>query len=373
MYLSGHIEVTIANKLLKTIVSVHVKNDGHQIGSDCTLVLPLISTIQYKDGSHDFLTQYSVNSQQTFAVGDPILITASYDGYPQVTLFKGFLFDFVEGTPMTIKCLDYSYFFNLGMFGTQRVFVKQNKKGTKGFYNAGAFYASIKLKDLLQNIVNFVNDTIDGATTDTDHVVLFEPGNIPDITLVNITFAMMSPLAILNYFRKELLFNITLMDNQLYCNVASTTISSVTYRSDTNVLKCDLQKPEAVFQTFKVKAYFLQNNGLKDSIEVGDTNGKLVEVFFTQAMFGGTRNVTKYTQLANEALNKAKQRVYGGTITTLLYPMPILFAKANYTDIRYPDRTGNYVTSGYETTVDASGYRHKVKFSYLTQKFYTNE
>ena len=103
MYLSGHIEVTIANKLLKTIVSVHVKNDGHQIGSDCTLVLPLISTIQYKDGSHDFLTQYSVNSQQTFAVGDPILITASYDGYPQVTLFKGFLFDFVDFFFLNIK------------------------------------------------------------------------------------------------------------------------------------------------------------------------------------------------------------------------------------------------------------------------------
>ena len=359
MYFNGHIQVTIANKLLNTIVSVHVKNDGHQVGSECTLIVPLISTIQYKDGTHDFLTQYSVNAQQAFAVGDPITITANYDGYPQVTLFEGFLFDFIEGTPMEIKCKDYSYFFNLGIFGSN---------GT-----TKAFYSSILLKDLLQNVVNSVNSLIASKAPGTPTVSLYQPDAIPIMNLVNITFAMMSPMAILNYFRKELFFNIKLLGNQLYCNVASNTLATVTYASNRNVLKCDLQKPEAVFQSFKVKAYFLQPNGLKDSVEVGDPNGKLVEVFFTQAMFGGVRNVTKYTQLANEALNKAQQRVFGGTITTMLYPMPTLFAKANYTDIRYPDRSGNYVISAYETTVDSSGYRHKVKLSYLNTSYWTNE
>jgi hypothetical protein len=357
MFFNAHLEVTIANKQLKTIVSIDIDKDGHNVGGECKLVLPLNSRIQYTDGNHDYLT---AQTRSLFAVGDPVTVRAKYDNYDWITVFEGFVFDFIEGQPMTIKCLDYSYWFNLGTFGSSRVLVKKNKRSKKTFSSVGTSYKSITLKNLIENIIDFVNDTIDDKATDAAHVELITP--LPDMTMVNITFAMMSPLAILEYLKKELGFNITLIRNQLYVNVASYTTNSVSYDTTLNVLKSDLQKPSATFQTYKVKAWFIREDGTKDSFEIGDSSGQLREVYFYRIK----RDQALYEQLAKEALVKVKQQKYSGNITTMLYPQPILFAKATYKDKRYPDRDGDYVITGVNSKLDSSGYRHIVKLSFLT-------
>lgn len=359
MHFNAHLTVTIADKILQSLVSVNTKNDGHQLGSECDLVVPLNCRIQYKNGNHDYLTAYT---KVIFKVGDPILITAYYEGYKPVTIFSGFLYEFVEGMPMTIKCMDYVYFFNLGTFGTSRVIVRKNKKSKKTVTSTGTSYKSITFKNLLQNIIDFVNDTIDDKTDNTDPVELSDPSSIPDMTLVNITFAMMSPAAILEWIKKEIGFNISLSGNKLYANLASNTTGFIIYRSDRNVLKCDIQKASATFQTFKVKAWFIREDGTRDSYEVGDTSGQLREVFFYRVK----KDDALYKRLALEALVKVKQMRFNGSITTLLYPDPQMFMEADYTDIRYPDRSGNYVVTGIDTTIDSSGYRRKIKLSYLS-------
>ena len=356
MYLNGQLEVTIADKLLKTVVSVNAKNDGHALGAECDLVVPLNCRIQYQDGRNDYLTAYT---KVLFNVGDSITVRAKYVGYDWQTIFTGFVFDFLEGTPMTIKCMDYIYFFQLGIFGTSRVLVKKNKKSKTSFASVGCSFKSITLKDLMQKLVDFVNDTIDDKTDNTNHVILVLP--MPDMDLVNITFAMMSPAAILEWIKKELGFNISLDGNQLYVNVASNTTSVITYDTTRNVVTSDLQKPASTFQTYKVKAWFIREDGTKDSYEVGDASGQLREVFFYRVK----RDNSLYQKLATEALNKVKQQRYNGNIETYLYPQPILFAKAIYSDKRYPDKNGNYVIIGIDTTIDASGYRHKLKWAYL--------
>ena len=101
MYLNAHIQVTVISNTtgdtiaLKSICSVNKKQDGHALGAECELTVPMNCVIQYKDGQHDYLTQYTVNTQSAFSVGDQINITANYDGYPTQTIFNGFITDFV--------------------------------------------------------------------------------------------------------------------------------------------------------------------------------------------------------------------------------------------------------------------------------------
>lgn len=358
MFFSGHISVTIADKQLKTIVSIKTKDDSEHIGSECELVVPLNCRIQYINGTRDYLTEYAKN---LFSVGDLITITAWYDGFNQVQVFSGFIYDFIEGTPLTIKCLDYLYFLNKGIFGNQRLLLKKNKKSKISTPSIGASFKSITLQNLCQKVIDFANDTIDAETDNTDHLSLILP--VPDIELVNITFAMMSPAAILDHLKKELGLNISLQGNTLYINVASNTLATVYHRTDRNVIGCDLQKPSSVYTSFKVKAWFIRDDGTKDSFEIGDANGTLREVFFYKVK----RDQTLYEKLATEALNKVKQQKYIGSIDTLLYPDLQLFYQVNYTDLRYPDRSGNYVVTGQEISIDAGGYHRKLKLSFLSE------
>src|ERR1044071_5329 len=127
MFFNCKISVIIADKELKTVVSVNTKDDSAHIGAECEIVVPLNCRIQYINGRRDYLTEYAKN---LFSVGDHIVIKASYDGFDQVEVFSGFIFDFIEGTPLTIKCLDYLYFLNKGIFGNQRLLLKKNKKST---------------------------------------------------------------------------------------------------------------------------------------------------------------------------------------------------------------------------------------------------
>lgn len=358
MFFNCKISVVIGDKELKTVVSVNTKNDSDHIGAECDVVVPLNCRIQYVNGRRDYLTEYTKN---LFSVGDQITIKAQYEGFDMVEVFNGFIFDFIEGTPITIKCTDYLYYLNKGIFGSQRLLLKKNKKSTISTPSVGASFKSITLQSLCQKLLDFANDTIDHEASNTEHLELILP--MPDVELVNITFAMMSPAAILEWLKKEMGINISLQGNKLYVNVASNTSNTVYYRTDRNVLSSDLQKPPAIYKSFKVKAWFIREDGTKDSFEIGDSNGTLKEVFFYKVK----RDQSLYQKLATEALNKVKQQKYSGSIETLLYPDCNLFDKANYIDIRYPDRSANYVITGEEINIDENGYHRKLRLSYLSE------
>jgi len=325
MYFNAHLEVRIAGNLLKTVVSVKGQNDSQHIGSYCDLVVPLNCRIEYKGKPNQFLTDYPRN---LFNAGDPISVVAWYDGFPKLTLFTGFIYDFVEGTPITIKCMDSVYNLNLTTVDVS--------------------YTSITLKNLFAVILK-----------DTD---VKPDNNMIDLTLEDITFRLMSPAAICEWLKKEIGLNISINGNKLYCNVASNTTGVVKYSTDQNVLDAKLQKQNAVFRKLKVKAWFIREDGTKDSFEVGDNNGALREVFFYKI----PRDQARYKQLAKEALLKYQQHKYSGEIETLLYPECELFWKAEYKSIRYPDQSGNYVIISNNFDISEKGYRRKIKLSFLT-------
>lgn len=325
MYFDCKLRVTIADKILETVSAVSVDNDSKTLGSNCDLVVPLNSRIQYKNGKHDFLTDQTRN---LFKTGDPINVVAWYEGLHEVTVFDGFVVDFAEGTPMKIKCSDQVYLLNLSIIDVH--------------------YASVTLKALAEKLLAGTGITLATPTI--------------DLTLQDITFKSMTPAAIFQWIKDQIGLNISLTGKSLYINVASNTLNTVELDTTINVIGSDLQKPATLFLKLKLKAWFIRENGTKDSFEVGDENGQLREVFFYKL----PQNEANYKKLANEALLKYKQYRYNGTVELLLYPEISLFDQVRYKDFRYPEKNANYVAVGVDYDLAENGFHRKIKLSYLS-------
>lgn len=328
MHFTTDLIVIIDGKIINTVHSVKTKFDSKHIGSTCDIVVPLNAQISYQDEENDFLTSYIVPTTTTFKVGDTVKITASYPNIngPYVTIFEGNVYEFKEGTPCTIRCIDY-----LPLLGHMQ--------------NISNYTGSLK---------NLVTKILQGTG-----ISLILP--TVDLQLFKITFRTMSPWAILEYIKKNIGLNISLQGNKLFVNVASTTLNHVIYASDRNVYSVNLQQPDTVWQGYKVKAWFIKENGIRDSLEVGDTDGHLTEVYFYKVQ----ADINTYTRLANEALVKVRQRKFSGHVSGYLYPDCQLFDRVSYTDIRYPDRSGDYVITELTHQIDDQGFHRHMTWSFL--------
>lgn len=326
MFFDCDLIVSINNKVLQTVHSVKTKFDSKHIGSTCDIVCPLNSIIGYTDGKHDFLPSYILN---TFKVGDTVNIKAAYTNIeePYVTIFNGTVYEFKEGTPTTIKCIDY-----LPLLGHVRDF----------------HWKVITLQSLVTTILQGTGIT----------PIL----PMPSMEFTNLTFRQCSPWQILTYIKKNIGLNISLQGNSLYVNVASNTLSKIVFRTDRNLYNNDgLQQPETVWQGYKVKAWFLKPNGVRDSLEVGEGDGHLTEVYFYNISGG----LPVYQKLAAEALVKVKQRKFSGKVRGYLYPIVQLFDEVIYTDLRYPDRNGNYVITELSHDISDKGFHVEMTWAFL--------
>lgn len=324
MYFHCQLQVNIGGKLLRTASAIRTRNESAHIGSECDVEVPLNCRIQYINGKNDFLTGYP---QNLFNVGDPITVTASYEGFPNITVFQGFIVDFIYGMPMRIRCADYLYRLNQGVITIS--------------------HETITLKNLITKVLQGTG------------VSLILP--VFDLTLSNITFRLMSPAAILEWLKKQIGLNITLIGNQLFVNVASTTRGHVFHTTDRNIIVANLQQPNTIFQNFRVKCWFVNENGTKSSIEVGNTTGRLREQWFYKIPV----DATLYQKLATEALNKVKMEKFTGWVETYLYPDCNLFDLATFRSVRYPAQNGDYVITAMNFDIGPAGFHRKIKYSML--------
>ena len=338
MYLNAHILVFINGIEVNSIVSVDIKNDSQHIGSSCDIVIPLTSRYAFASGTD--LTQQPTNP---FTQGMPVKVSAWYDeflgveGGGIIDVFEGFIYDFIEDTPLTIRCMDWSYWLNLD--------------------SVSYSWKSVTMKNLISTVISDVNKKIAAAGYQTIGLIL----PMPDIDLVDISFKLMTPAAIIDYFRTELGLNISLLGKELYVNLASNLTTTSKLNTSINVKTSSLQKPESVFSRVKVKAWFYQDNGIKDSIEVGDDGGQLKEVWFNKV----TRNDVVYNKLATEALHKAKLRHYSGNLDLFLYPKIDNFMRVEYKDIRYPEKSGVYVVMENNLNFSESGFQRTIRLSWI--------
>jgi hypothetical protein len=416
IYVNAHAKIVINDTIVHefgkntNLVSVETHNDSNHIGSTCEIVFPQNIRLPYQNNSAQSPTYDNQNpqidysqsnkgyinaqSRYLFNTGDSIQVFAKYEGYENdkyansdgyLPIFNGFLFDFYESTPLKIKCLDYIYWFNIGIYGQN---INESIGGipipgtAKG---SGVSFKSVQFKTLLQDLIDTVNITIQSWNKEngTSYPIcsLIQP--IFDMPLVNISFTQMSPAAVLEWFKKELGLNITILGNKLYVNIASNTTNIVVLQTDKNVINSGLQTTNlqhkklkganSVFLRIKLKAYFLKDNGTKDSLEIGDENGQMREVYFYNIKpdtilidIGNDKTAPKnYVEMANNALDKFHQDRYTGEIETLLYPYCELFWKVKYFDIKYPERNGNYVVTLIKHTLGEGGFHKHLKLAFL--------
>lgn len=330
MYFNGKISVIIEGQALQTVVSISVKNDGNQIGSYCEILVPLVCRMEAIDNKGEFTTKQTTIA---FSVGNPIKIMAQYVGYEWQTIFEGYIYDFVEGTPTKIKCLDEIYWLNQTTLNLS--------------YKTTTFQQV--LKDVLKGTGITVAETKVGESK-------------MDFQMYNLTFPKMSPAAILEYLKKPLGLCMSLHGKSLYCNLPSNTTGVLLLNTSINVIKSDLQKPDAIFHKVHIRRGFNNKDGTIVWFEAGDPNGTIDELKVPYIPEGSTRQ-----KITDEALVRAKQLRYSGTVETMLYPDCQLFWKVIYIDIRYPKRSGNYTIQGIDIEISDKGYRRKLKLAYLDE------
>jgi hypothetical protein len=312
----------IGGKLLETVNEVEVSNDCAQLGSNCDITVPLTCRIE---NSGQYLID---NVRNLFKSGDTIQIYAWYDGYNKQLIFDGYLYDFLEGTPMKIRCLDYVY----------------------------------KLRQTTLNL-NFKNTTIKAViekVLEGTGVTLAKP--YLDFDITSISFPNMSPAACLEQIKSETKMTMSLINKELYFNIASNTLETVKLKTDVNVIGANMQKPDGAFQKFNVKAWIKNEDGTKKAVEIGDADGELREI---KLYMVGKKD---HQKLIDNSLEQVKLGHYKGKVTTLLYPQIDLFWAVDYTDVRYPERSGIYTARAVTTVLNREGFHRETVLAYLREK-----
>jgi hypothetical protein len=342
MLLTAWIGVTINGQPLTTVSDIHISNDTTTLGTQAEIEVPINAILGYKQAD------FAQPLRTQIATGDRVVITAGYDEYPNQseTLFDGYVYDFFEGVPSIIRCNE-SYWFTMGNY---------NKSWPVTTFRA-------VIKDVL-SFVNGVIDTDNTATKRNNPHVEAWPQTITDIdfNLENISFGNMAPAAVLDYFTSQVPgIVITLINGQLYANLASNFTDTVKLDTRYNIVETNLQRPATTFKSFKLKVWQMNADGTKSSYETGDPNGQLREMTIFKIPIGDS-----VENIAKNAILRFKQNHYSGKVKTKLYPTTDLFWRVEYHDESYPDKSGVYTITAQDISINTtSGINKNLTLAYL--------
>lgn len=332
MYVNAHIRVTIANKILETLSEVFISNDKNRIGSTCVITVPLNSRIKIQD---QYVIEPSLN---LFKKGDTVKVEAWYDDYETLTEFEGYVYDYYEGTPLQIRCLD--EMFNLRFPKNGNITYSSGKNVVK---------ASTVFTKILKGTG-----------------VALMSGNC-DFDVQNLRFTDASPEACLEYFRKELHISMSLFGKELYINYARNIRNTVKLDSSINVIEANLQKPETAFQNVQLNVWGVDDKGRRVKYQAGTPGGEVsemnVSILSSKNKNGVDTNTHK--KIIDSSLDNAKMNKYSGKFVTMLYPKIDLFDLIDYNDVRYPERTDKYISQSVETTINKNGYLRTVTVAHI--------
>jgi hypothetical protein len=421
MYVKARIRVYINGNYVRNIISVTTENNSRNIGASCELEIPLNSRFLsdkldeqqkhlFNASDHvEVFVKYDGRETDVNAKVLPDAVTDEEKKNKYLKIFSGFVYSFTLGTPFKVKCIDYTYWMNLAFFGNDEIKIVKTRKmkdgttkpvvdknGKQVLERAGVgrqWTGKVFFHEILTELVNWgniqiglFNQTIseEGGTNFVPAIELRglkkDTPEIFEMTLENISFIGMTPAAVLEHFRKELGLVITFLDNELYVNIAGIKDSGLKFgevklRTDTNVISSNLQTNNvtdrrkrtskgalSVFNRINVKAYFIKENGVQESITTGDPMGETREVFYYNVK---NKTQEQKIKIAEDALEKFRQETYGGEVETLLYPYFDLFWLVRYKDVRYHDRNGNFVCINIKYKIDESGFHKTAMLSYL--------
>lgn len=326
MFLSGHISCYINGKKLETIIEIRTSNDVNQIGSTCEISVPLNARIENKG-------QYLVdNVRNLFVKGETVEIKAWYTGYTEITIFKGFVYEFIEGNPTIIRCLDYVY------------------KLRTGFINKS--YSDTTLKAVITDIIKGTGINLNCGV---------------DLKINSIPFVNKTPAACLEQIKDETKLVISLNGDSLYVNIVSNTLNSVKLTSNNDnlneltngVKEVSLQKKDGAFENYKIQAWSKDAKGNKVKVEIGDADGDIRQIKLTAF------KQESHQKIITAAAEHYRQVNYSGKITTFLYPKVELMDEIQYTDVRYSDRSARYTARNIVYELTTKGFEQIITVAYL--------
>jgi hypothetical protein len=346
MYFNCKLEVIIGGKLLETVNEVEVTNDVDHIGATCEISVPLVCRIQNEgqyliDQPRNLFKTAKVGTKGSAGnLGDAVQIYAWYEEYNSLgkqLIFDGFLYDFMEGNPIKMRCVDYI------------------AKLQQGEVNL-TFPGKTKFKKV-----------IDGILAGTDITVM---SPYVDMDVENMSFPNMSRAACLQLIKQQLPFLlITLFGSKLYINTAKASLKDIYLQSDINVIGANLQKPDAAFGRFKVQMTFKKPDGTKEVYEVEDSDpqGELREVKCMDVPIykGQTKDAALLRKMGKQAMENLQMGHYKGKFVTLLYPEIDLFDVIHFTDVRYKERSAKYLVRAIKTTLGKDGFHRESTVAYL--------
>jgi len=341
MYLSGNILVNINGVDIPSVTSIEIQSDCMQLGTTCTITFPLNVRMPNKG-------QYIIDSlYYPFKSGQSIVIYASYTGLPTITVFQGYIWDLILGTPIKMYCMD-----NIYLLRQTAITVNGGQTQTGTNESGTSIYTATQ-----RNLSWFLNKTLDGTG------ITLNANNL-DIDNITGAYFNMSPAAIIENIREQLKYLVfTLIDNELVVNIAKYTNPNVVkIQSDINLEDDTLQQPETSYQLFKISIWCIDKQGRKVNYIVGNTNGILHEIYLYNLGVLSKSDAKEYGQKALDNLIKGH---FTGELKTLLYPDIKIFDKIVYSNVRYPEKNGSYVCRATKLSISEHGIKRTSTLAWL--------
>ena len=296
------------------------------------ITIPAKARLQINNPSGSPIVGDPVESSKFFEEGDKVTILLGYNGRLEQE-FDGFITRLNFTVPLEIECEGYSY-------------LLRKKTYNKAFKQA-------KLIDVLRFIVAGTPITLASDT--------------PDFLIEKLLLQNHSGTEALEMIKKISANTIRIFftGNVLYAGLQFLKpLSDVKYRLGWNVIKDgQLKLRQAKNQDVQINIVGLKKDGttvkvtsgrIKDATTVGSSGT------FGETKIIKTHAITDLSTLKAMADEKYKQLSfdgYEGKITTFLQPFCSINYRAILNDLKYPERSGNYIVESVEVTYSTNGAR----------------
>ena len=309
-------EITIGNYRFRQVNNIRITSSWRTLNDTARIQLPNLNK----------------RLQETFRVGDQVVIKLAYEGVYEGEEFKGYVSRISPNIPFVIECEDELFWF-------KRTNIKKVWRKTS-------------LREVVGYLVDKVNEShaLDIGLMDNIPEVQFEKFRIGNSNAAQALQKIKDQYGLVAYFR----------DGKLFVGLAFTDLlGTVNYSTSWNIIKSNLTFRRAEDVKLKVKAIGITkgNKKIEPDKPIGDRYGDQRTLYFYNIV-----DKKKLTELAKAELKKLKYEGMEGNFRTFLVPYAAHGMVANLKDPEYnQERAGNYIINTVETTFGTNGARRKVE------------
>lgn len=341
------------------LVSLSATFSRKNISAQCRIQLPF-HLIRFKNGTRYYTSGSRITpSAILLQTGSMIEVVAWYESFgkklPDVTIFKGYVREVVDGYPATLVCEDLCFPLKFGSINKDWKTATQLQTAAKECIRIGneAFIRYREARGFTDNSAVPLLKLAESESASAEFTLGVYTGVSPHTALSHI-------------MRLWNLYTNVDDSGNFYMGLgftqASPLAATVKLSGAINVVGRNIVPKESLFENYQVIVNGMTQNGNKISVQVGDSYGERKE-------FSRISLVTKegLSSFACSVLNELKAAKNSGTITTLLYPVVNVLDYIEYDDTVFDSFSGSYYVIGKSYTIGDNGIRQEL--SVTNQKY----